>query len=209
MCAAVCAATAVCRATGSVYSICVYHRTHLSVHLFCKMEDVYKKERKRGGPDTARKKRAADAAQAPVTPPPTNQSQSAHTAQRQPKLSRSGSSCSSGGRAGQGFPAGRPCASGRGWVTSGAAGRQPEGTFGGEGGKAARRALLAREVADPGEANHHEVQRAEVALHVRRQQVVDHPALRPLPGFSSELVHGLGLREARRHHRLASGRARL
>ena len=142
----------------------------------------------------------------------------------QPKLSRSGSSCSSGGRAGRGSPAGRPCASGRGRVTSGAAGCQPEGSGrtprtacepaggharGGEGGRAARRALLAREVADPGEANHHEVQRAEVALHVRRQQVVDHPALRPLPGFSSELVHGLGLREARRHHRLAFGRARL
>ena len=87
-------------------------------------------------------------------------------------------------------------------------GAQEEALGGGED-VAARRALLAREVADPGEANHHEVQRAEVALHVRRQQVVDHPALRPLPGFSSELMHALGLSEARRHHRLASGRARL
>ena len=102
-------------------------------------------------------------------------------------------------------------------ASRGAAGRYPgrrvsplPGTFkGGGGGRAARRALLAREVADPGEANHHEVQRAEVALHVRRQQVVDHPALRPLPGFSSELMHALGLSEARRHHRLAFGRARL
>jgi hypothetical protein len=83
------------------------------------------------------------------------------------------------------------------------------GACGAEGGRAGRRALLAREVADFGEANHHEVQRAEVGLHVRRQLVVDHPTLRPLPLFSSELAHALGLRQARRRHRLASGRARL